>query len=129
MSAAELEAMMVSASYRRLFVSVTSTRLFDAAADSGMVTVSAEAGENARADSQPQHAATGLEWSFRADLEPGPQVSHCVLAVNRTRFLGQPEPIGEAVVPLDSLIDQRAHVLTLSLAPRSASRPAISAIR
>ena len=118
MSAAELEAMMVSASYRRLFVSVTSTRLFDAAADSGMVTVSAEAGENARADSQPQHAATGLEWSFRADLEPGPQVSHCVLAVNRTRFLGQPEPIGEAVVPLDSLIDQRAHVLTLSLAPR-----------
>ena len=38
MSAAELEAMMVSASYRRLFVSVTSTRLFDAAADTGMVT-------------------------------------------------------------------------------------------
>lgn len=116
MAAADLEHILLESAFRKVLINVTATRLFDSAAESGSVTLSAAVG-NKRVESEPQQAAMSLAWRWRAELEPGPSDTQCVIAINRKRFLGSAEPLGEAVLPLDSLQDQRTHTLTLRLAP------------
>ena len=106
----------LESAFRRLFISVTSSHLFDLT--SGRIFLSVELGSS-RAESEPQplDAASGmLQWEWRADLEPSESCTHATITVSRKRLLGN-EVLGECNMPLSSLRDQHAHELTLSLAP------------
>ena len=114
-----------SGGFRRLFVRVASTRLFDDAGASGhAVFLRTQAGNTAQAESETQPAAHALTWQWSTELEPTSGCTHVLLSVHRRRFLG-PQLIGQAAVPLDSLADQRAHALTLRLSPPGAPHDAV----
>jgi hypothetical protein len=110
-----IENALLDQAFRRLYVTVSAGRLFDQAVDAGSVFVSADLG-GAKAESEPQRSSASMVWNWKCELEPTATCTHCVLAVVRRRFMAN-ETIGQAVVPLASLADQHAHVLTVTLAP------------
>ena len=99
--------------FRRLYIHVSGSRIFKPD-EAGSVSVYAELG-SARTESEAQAASMGMSWNWRAELELTSSVTHCVLGVSRKRFMGGPEHLGQALVPLAPLRDQRAHALALTL--------------
>ena len=106
---------MLAHAFRRLYLTVTQGQLFDEAVDAGSVFLTADVG-GTKAESEAQRSAASMAWNWQCELEPSATCTHCVLAVHRRRFMGT-EVMGQALVPLSSLQDQHAHILTVTLSP------------